>query len=1052
MRCALSSEKFFRKSDWIACWVTFVVSLIVYTLTLQPTLGLEDSGELIVASDYLGVPHPPGYPIWSLLTWFFQWVFHKVTFHGQPNPAWAVNWFSAVSGAAACGILAMLISRSGMDLLRSLKKESTVLGENTERLFCAAAGISGGLLLAFGQGMWSQAVIAEVYTLNIFFQSLMLIFLYRWLAGDRNPKWLFLCAFTFGLGITNHQTLMFMGLAIAVAVLCNELEIFQKKYLGHLGGVVAGLLLAAVGIYHGTLFLQSLGIVVVVASCLLIRQPFLVRDFIITGSMYLLLVGFNKWAAASPEHAHLMWNAGPEKAGFWIWTIYALAVPTLATFVLPNGKVVGPTFLIMFIGLGFYLYMPISSDQNPPINWGYPRTWQGFMHAVTRGQYERVKLASVFTPKFLQQVGTYLMDLRSQFYWPVALIAAVPLAFGWKTGKRNIGWLVTTLVAFLSVGIIFMVLQNPKTDIQSLFIGRVQYIQSHAIYVLWLGYGILFMMAWLETLAKNNPITKIVGVTMVLLLPFALIYKNYNDKGQLKVVGGAEQNGHDFGWQFGNWQLRGVEGIKDDLRYWYPDDAEFEKQWAAYPNKNYPEPMGPNAIFFGGTDPGRFVPTYMIYSAKVRPDVYLITQNALADNTYMNVMRDLYGDQIWIPSPIDSNRAFQMYVDGIKSGKIQAGADVTTEDGRVQVQGVAGVMQINGFLSKMIFDHNQYLTEAQTDEKTRPVGAAVVYDDPQIDPETGLPLTRSFYVEESYVLQWMYPYLTPHGLIMKINNKPTPLTAEMIKNDTDFWNWYCDRLLNDEKFIRDIVARKSFSKLRSALAGLYQHKGKPKEAEAAFRQAVALYDLSPEANFRLATLISGQGRFDEAIEIFDTFLEKDPNNVQAATYRTRLQQLKKMNARKLELEKLLKTGKINFNQRMELISIYFNMGQAQRGDIFALQTLSNKKLTPQEIMQVAQFMAQRQRYSVVERALKKYTTDQPKDPNGWINLAGLQLLLNKRAEMWSSLEKAITLGGEPIRKRIRADQRFAPVRNTKKYRELVPPKQTNSGFAPIPGL
>ena len=67
--------------------------------------------------------------------------------------------------------------------------------------------------------------------------------------------------------------------------------------------------------------------------------------------------------------------------------------------------------------------------------------------------------------------------------------------------------------------------------------------------------------------------------------------------------------------------------------------------------RSLPTPMETNAIFFGGTDPGRFVPTYMIYSAKVRPDIYLITQNALADNTYMNVMRDLYGDQIWIPTP-----------------------------------------------------------------------------------------------------------------------------------------------------------------------------------------------------------------------------------------------------------------------------------------------------------------------------------------------------------------------------------------------------------------
>jgi hypothetical protein len=607
----LSSEKFFRRSDWIACLVTFVVSLIVYTLTLQPTVGLEDSGELIVASDYLGVPHPPGYPIWSLLTWFFQWVFHSVTFHGHPNPAWAVNFFSAVAGAAACGVLALLISRSGMDLLRSLKKESNLLGESTESLFCSVAGIAGGLLLAFGQGMWSQAVIAEVYTLNIFFQSLVLLFLYRWMVEPGNSKWLLLCAFTFGLGITNHQTLMFMGLAIAVAVLFNELEILKPKHLGFVIGALVALGIAAAGVYHGNLFLQIFGVIGCVVSCLLIRHPFLVRDFVIVGAMYILLVGFNKWATGSTEHADWAWIAGPGKPGFWLWTLYALVVPAIATFALPKGKIVGPTFLIMFIGLGFYLYMPFSSDQNPPINWGYPRTWQGFMHAITRGQYERVKLASVFTPRFLQQIGTYLMDLRSQFYGPIALLSVIPFFFCWKVGKRNLAWLATTLVAFLSVGIVFMILQNPKTDIQNLFIGRVQYIQSHAIYVTWLGYGILLIMAYLEALVKNNRFTKIIGVAMVLLLPFALIYKNYYDEGQLKVVGGAEQNGHDFGWQFGNWQLQGVDGIKKDLQAWYSPE-EFETQWAAYPNKAYPPAMGPNAIFFGGTDPGRFVPTYMI--------------------------------------------------------------------------------------------------------------------------------------------------------------------------------------------------------------------------------------------------------------------------------------------------------------------------------------------------------------------------------------------------------------------------------------------------------
>jgi tetratricopeptide (TPR) repeat protein len=1049
-KITLSTEKFFRKSDWIACWVTFVIALLVYTITLQPTVGLEDSGELIVASDYLGVPHPPGYPSWSLLTWLFQWIFHGVTFHGHPNPAWAVNFFSAFSGAAACGVIALLISRSGMDLLRSLSRESNLLGEKTESLFCCVAGISGGLLLAFAQGMWSQSVIAEVYSLNIFFQSLVLIFLYRWVSESGNSKWLLACAFVFGLGITNHQTLMFMGLAIAIAVVLNDIEIFKPKYLGWTLGAIAALVVAFIGIWFNSMTVLFLGVFGCIGLCLCIREPFLARDFIITGSMFLILVGMNKWATETAGYANLAWDTGPAaedswyKSGFWIWTLFALIVPLLATFTLPRGKIVGPTFLLIFIGLAFYFYMPISSDQNPPINWGYPRTWQGFMHAITRGQYEQVKLAHVFSAKFLQQVGTYLMDLRSQFYGPTALLAAIPFFFCWKVGRKNIAWLVTTLIAFLSVGIVFMILQNPKTDIQSLFIGRVQYIQSHAIYVIWLGYGILLLMAYLETLAKNNTATKTIGVALVLLLPFSLIYKNFFDKEQRKVYGGAEQGGHDFGWQFGNWQLQGVKGIEKDLRAWYSPE-EFDEIWAEYPNKNYPEPMGPNAIFFGGTDPGRFVPTYMIYSAKVRQDVYLITQNALADHTYMNVMRDLYGDQIWIPSPLDSNMAFQMYMknDG-------AGADVNGD--RVQVQGVQAVMKINGYLSKMIFDHNQYRTETKTDEKTRPVGAAIVYDDPSFDPTTGLPPERTFYVEESYALPWMYPYLTPHGLIMKINSKPTPLTEEMIRNDTEFWDWYCARLLNDPKFMRDIVARKSFSKLRSSIAALYTARNRPVEAEAAFRQAIDLYDLSPESNYRLANLLTQLGRFDEAMTLFDSFLEKDENNEQAAGFLAQLKERKALTARQLLLEQKRRTGKLSFQETVQLASFYFSSGQIPRADALMLSCLKDEDCTPDTAIKIAQLMAQQRRFSVVYQALTKFTQLKPEDPIGWINLAALHLSMNKPAEMWKSIDRAIAAAPTQARTIIRQDARFNPIRKTQEYQTRVPSPKSSVDMGLMPSF
>jgi thioredoxin-like negative regulator of GroEL len=984
----LESKPFFRRADWISFGITFLIALTVYTLTLAPTVTLEDSGELIVASDYLGVPHPPGYPIWSLLTWFFQWVFNGVTYHGYPNPAWGVGFCSAFAGALACGTLALLVSCSGLHLLHGLKKETQVLGEKTERLFCCVAGISSGLLLAFSQGMWSQAVIAEVYALNILFQTAVLLFLYRWMVEPENPKPLFLMAFTFGLGLTNHQTLMFMGAGVALAVLLRHIR--------------------------------------------------LARDFAIVGAFYVVMVVLNKVMANDPNYAKWCWNSGPANIGFWFWTVYALIIPVLGLF-LPNGKTVCATYLLMFMGLSFYLYMPVSSDQNPPINWGYPRTWEGFMHAITRGQYEKVTLTDVFSPLFLAQIGAYLRDLRAQFFGPVALLAILPFAFIVRVGRKNRDWLFTTVAAFIGVGILFIILQNPKLDIQTLFIARVQYIQSHAIYALWLGYGLLLMMAWLEALVGNNPVTKWVGTLLVFLLPFSLIYKNYYNEDQLKVVGGSEQNGHDFGWQFGNWQLRGAEGIKEDLWYYCgKDQAKFDAEWAKYPNPAYPPAMGTNALFFGGTDPGRFVPTYMIYCPQVRPDVYLITQNALADNTFMAVTRDLYGDQLWIPSQADSNRAFQEYVQDIQSGKIDPGADVKMDGGRVQVQGVGGVMQINGILCKQIFDHNQYVTELKTDESTRESGSAVVPFDP-VDPQTGKLRKRDFYVEESYVIAWMYPYLTPHGLIMKINNEPTAITPEMVKNDHEFWNWYVNRLVSDSKFTRDVVARKTFSKLRSAIAGLYAARGNLSEAEYAFKQAVELYPLSPEAVFRLADLYMRSRRLDEARKVIADFAAQDVHNESAQGFLKQIEQTQQMIGRKGELEAVLRGGQsADLNVAFELLQLY-NALQEQGPMTQLLNDMLRSTLPPEAELQLAQMLVQMKRFDLVEPVLLKYLSARPDDLGVQIEMAAVRVALGRTGPALETLRAAVEKGGEPVRAILRKDARFQPLWNDTRFQALVPP-------------
>ena len=115
-------------------------------------------------------------------------------------------------------------------------------------------------------------------------------------------------------------------------------------------------------------------------------------------------------------------------------------------------------------------------------------------------------------------------------------------------------------------------------------------------------------------------------------------------------------------------------------------------------------------------------------------------------------------------------------------GVRQANGDLKMENGRVQVTGALGVMEINGILTKMMWDHDR--------------------------------LRHSFYIEESYVIQWMYPYLSPHGLIMKINAEPTPYDPKTAAKDRDFWDWYVRRLLKDPMYRRDFTGQKSFSSSR----------------------------------------------------------------------------------------------------------------------------------------------------------------------------------------------------------------------------------------------
>jgi len=188
----------------------FVLTFVVYLSTLSPTLGEADSFEFQVVSYTLGVAHPTGYPLYILLGKLF-------TLLPIGNVAYRVNLISPLFASLAVVCLYLCL----MHLTRH-----------------RAASLLAALTFAFSRTFWSQAVIAEVYTLNAFFVALVLYLLLKEInksanqqtcgepfgsAQDRHSRTINKTAFIYGLSLTNHLTMALLAPAIAIYALLTGL-------------------------------------------------------------------------------------------------------------------------------------------------------------------------------------------------------------------------------------------------------------------------------------------------------------------------------------------------------------------------------------------------------------------------------------------------------------------------------------------------------------------------------------------------------------------------------------------------------------------------------------------------------------------------------------------------------------------------------------------------------------------------------------------------------------------------------------------------------------
>ncbi len=141
--------------------------------------------------------------------------------------------------------------------------------------------------------------------------------------------------------------------------------------------------------------------------------------------------------------------------------------------------------------------------------------------------------------------------------------------------------------------------------------------------------------------------------------------------------------------------------------------------------------------------------------------------------------------------------------------------------------------------------------------------------------------------------------MEPHGLILKLNSEKTDrLDPASVERDRLFWAKLSKALLTDPQFLHSDMARRTYSKLRSAIGGLYAYRKMPGEAEATFKQAIELCPTNPEANFRLAQLDTELGRVDDAIGVLVQLQKFDPLSDKLAGAIEQLRKLKQQAAEK----------------------------------------------------------------------------------------------------------------------------------------------------------
>ncbi len=194
------------ESPILAATIVAVVCFLIYLRTLAPTVSFIDSGELATVACTLGIAHPTGYPLFTLIGWLFS------RLPIATESIVRLNIMSAFFCAAGLWVFFLIVHRIVSESISSGKfpgKKNQVA--RTHIPFWSS--VCAALVLGFSETYWSTATSVEVYSLHVFLIACVLHAFLRAsiFATSGSETWWWIFGFVLGLSFTNHMTTILLA-------------------------------------------------------------------------------------------------------------------------------------------------------------------------------------------------------------------------------------------------------------------------------------------------------------------------------------------------------------------------------------------------------------------------------------------------------------------------------------------------------------------------------------------------------------------------------------------------------------------------------------------------------------------------------------------------------------------------------------------------------------------------------------------------------------------------------------------------------------------------